>query len=564
MMKLRPVDWLFITALLLLATGLRFFGLSFGQPNPSYAESTFPYGLLQLETPIHPDEFQFVSIPLRMLVTGDFRTGYLVNPTLLTNLNMATYWLTGAAAEIDHELREGLRDSARQYAPFPLYIIGRVYSALGGVLGVAAVYATARLLAGRYAAAAAGLLAAVSFTLVQHSHYTTQTSLSGGLAVLCVWASLVALRSGARWRLFYLLACVLAGLAFSSRYNAGGVLVVPLLTGFVLVYHERTARNFWTMAAGLGLFVVSFLVGTPYALAERRVFIEGFLYGFQHYLGGLHNPTRFENGLFYIYRHLLVFGMGIPAAAAALMGIIYAVRVGRPVRRNWLKPTSPLLFTSVLLIYMVAYSLVVLRTNRLGSDQLLVPLLPVVVVLAGLGVGWAASWLGEQWPVIRSGLVLALLLIPLTLSLQFIRQLRQADTRQLMQAWFVEHVPKGVRVHLHGSYNIPLDEVDYPWTQTYGGQMILPDELAALDADYLILSDAWYHHIRTSAEVIQAEYLQSLQDYLELLDQHYELIASIERPAWTGYDWGVMHTANYWHNPGLRVYCLHPAACGRA
>lgn len=561
MMKLRPVDWFFITALLLLAAGLRFVGLSFGQPDPRYAASTFPKGLLQLEAPVHPDEFQFVSIPLRMLVTGEFRTGYLVNPTLLTNLNLVTYWLTGAAAGIDHAPREALEASARQYAPFHLYVIGRVYSALGGVLGLAAVYATTRLLGGRWAAAAAGLLAAVCFTLVQHSHYTTQTSLSGGLASLCLWASCVALASTRHRRNFYLLACGLAGLAFSSRYNAGAVILVPLLIGLLFLYRDRAARMLRTVLGGGLAFVALFIVGTPYVLVERRVFIEGFLYGFQHYLGGLDNPTTFDNGLFYVYRHLIVLGVGVPAAAVALVGL-YAAWRSRTPRQKWLQQNSLFLFTGLLLIYLAAYSLVVLRTNRLGSDQLLVPVIPVVITLAGVGFGW----LREHLPAsvrLPAGvtLLLALVIIPLMLSVQFSRQLAQPDTRQIMQAWFAQSISPGTAVHLNGSYNVPLDEADYPWTQTYGGQLISSEELAALDARYMIVSDAWYHHIFTSAEVIKPEYLRQLQEYLTSLDQRYTLIASIDRSAWTGSDWGVMHTANYWHNPALKVYCLSDAAC---
>ena len=551
-MKLRSVDWFFITALLLLATGLRFTGLSFGQPDPRYAASTMPYGLLQLEAVVHPDEFQFVSIPLRMLAANVFRTGYLINPTLLTNLNLLTFWLSGAAEGIDHEARQQLPDSGRQYAPFHLYVIGRVYSALSGVLGVAAIYATTRLLAGGYAAAAAGLLGAAAFTLVQHSHYTTQTNLSAALVALSVLASCLALRRESRQRFFYVLACIFAGLAFSSRYNAGAVFIVPVLVGLVLLSRNRSGRTLRTIAAGFLAFPVFFVLGTPYVLIERRLFINDLLYGFQHYVGGLDNPIAFENGLFYSYRHLVIFSVGAVAACLALIGLYLAVR--RVTLRQ---------IVGILLVYVVAYSVVVLQATRLGSDQLIVPILPVVIIFAGIGCGWLSLYFtGRARSFAWVALVLAMLLVPLTLSVQFSRQLKP-DTRHIMQAWFAQHVPKGAQVHLNGPYNLPLDSEDYNWSQTYGGQLISPDELTALGADYMVVSDAWYQHIFNSGEVMKADYLQTLADYLALIDERYELIASIDRPQWTGYDWGIAHTASYWHNPGLKVYCLNSEVCGQ-
>src|SRR5690606_32254017 len=118
-----------------------------------------------------------------------------------------------------------------------------------------------------------------AFTLVQHSHYTTQTNLSAALVALSVLASCLALRRESRQRFFYLLACIFAGLAFSSRYNAGAVFIVPVLVGLVLLSRNRSGRTLRTIAAGFLAFPVFFVLGTPYVLIERRLFINDLLYG---------------------------------------------------------------------------------------------------------------------------------------------------------------------------------------------------------------------------------------------------------------------------------------------
>ncbi len=539
-------DWFFITALLIFAAGLRLVGINFGQPLPQYAPSTAPYQLLPAEVPIHPDEYQFIAIPLQMLADNHFRTGYLVNPTLLTNLNLIAFWATGAADSLPLDERTSMDFIGRQYAPFHLYIIGRVYSALAGVLTVAGVYATARLLAGRRAALAAGLLTAVSYTLVQHSHYATPNSLAAACAILAVWASLVSLRT--HQRSFFWLAGALAGLAASSRYNAAAVFIVVFLVGLILLI--RRQQTLKVIFFGWLLFPLAFLVGTPYALLERSVFLDGVLYGFRHYLGSLDNEFVFGNGLFYELRHLIVFALGVPASLMVIAG------VGSILGRRSKHTQNKNLFMIILLIYVVAYAIVVLRSGRLGSDQLLIPIIPPLTLLAGVGLGWIYDYLQINNLLINAVIVLAFVIVPLSLSAQLAHLFSLPDTRNLMQDWVYDHLPRGSRIHLNGSYNVPLDEADYTWTQTYAGNLVDPDDLLAENVDYMILSDAWYNQILSSREVVPPDYLQNVRDYLAMLDRRLTRMAYISRPMWTGYDWGVHNTPHYWHHPGLTVYCL--------
>jgi hypothetical protein len=170
-------------------------------------------------------------------------------------------------------------------------------------------------------------------------------------------------------------------------------------------------------------------------------------------------------------------------------------------------------------------------------------------------------------------------------SVQFVYQLGQPDTRQVMQQWIYEHLPRFSHIHLLGPYNMPLDPADYTWTQTFArvlipvaqlhgdqpltspvlrmagtGDFVPVEHLSPGEIDYVILSDAWFFSILRSGEYVPTDYIQEIGDYLGSLDQSLTEIASIERPTWAGYDW-LMQSASYWHNPALVVYCLNPIPC---
>jgi hypothetical protein len=580
-------EWLFIVALLLFAAALRFIGLSFGQPDPRYDHSGTDRGLISPSTAIHPDEFLFITRPLEMLLTRKHNPKFFHNPSFLNNANFVTFWLTNSGAGLSHEDRQGV--NGRSYAPFHLYVIGRTYSALGGMVAVAATYATARRIGGRFAAAGAGLLTAVSLPMVQHAHYTTTSSLAAGFTAVAIWASLASLSSKRRW-LFWL-AGIAAGFAAGNRYNAAIAAMVVFLGGVILLYRDFSWRMCRTVLIGWLFIPATFVFTTPWIIFDTQFFLDEVSYIVSQYLSGEDVQFTTPNGLWFEYQYLIVFGIGVPAALAVLVGLVAAWHA-RPRHGYFLKRNSPLLFAVILLIYLAAYSFVNLRTVRPAlSDQMLVPVIPQVALLAGLGVGWIYPRLSLDKQgfkrVLTPVLALAFIIIPLIPSIQFVYQLTQPDTRQLMQEWVYKHLPRGGHIHLLGPYNVPLDAADYTWTQNFapalipieqlrgkqpldspllqmgeGGDFVPLEELQPEQIDYVILSDAWYFSIERSGEYVPADYIQQIHDYLATFDQSLVEVARIERPVWTGYDW-MMNSASYWHNPGLFVYCLHPISCSQ-
>lgn len=542
--SLRYVELSFVTLLLLFAVGLRFAGIAYGQPQMQYHPTDAARHTLPLETPIHPDEYFYVAIPLQMVVRRDFEPHFYENPSFLINLDFLTYWITGASGgKLPDDLAEV---GQRQYAPFPLYVIGRVYSALGGLLAVAGAYAAARLLGGRFAAAGAGLLTAVSFPMVQHAHYATTSSLAAGFAALAIWASFASLKTG-RGALF-LLAGALSGFAISNRYNAAAILVLLFGAGVLLALRYR---HLWrSVCLGWILAPVAFLIGTPGAVTDLRQFWSDFSYIFLAYTAGGQVSYSTPYGLFFEYRYLVLFGLGVPAALAALLGFANAVR-----QRFSLRVYSPSVCVILLGAYIAAYSVVVLRTVRPShSDQLLLLVIPAFAILAGLGAQWLYDSLPVSKIVLAPTLAMILATIPLILSLQLVRQLSLPDTRLVMQTWIHENLPEGTRIHLAGPYNVPLDPILYPSSQDYAGQYTPISQLYEDGVDYVMFSDAYLHDLQRSHEIVPPELLEQTRSaYSEYATL--PVAARIDRPRWTGYDW-MMHTASVWHNPGLTLYCL--------
>lgn len=536
--KRRELVWL--VGLLLLAAALRIIGLDFGQPDMGRFPTDATQNYLPLETPIHPDEYFYVAIPVQMLTQRRLNPEFYENPSFLINLDTVTYLLTGWPQRTPEDLH-GVNQ--RQFAPFPLYVIGRVYSMLGGMLAVAGATATGRLLAGSRAGFAAGIIVAVALPMVQHAHYATTSSLAAGFVSVAIWASLIVIKCPHKKR-WLLLAGVAAGLAAGNRYNAAAVVLVVAFSGVLLLWRRRA----WGTVIAAALFIpLTFVLTTPGAVFKTRDFLEQFRYIAGEFTGGGEVSRLTALGLWYEWRYLILFGIGLPALFFAGAGVVWALRVRR---------TFPWIAWSVaaLLILLTAYSVVVLRTIRGHGDQLLVPILPSIAILAGLGIEWAS----RRWTW-RAGTARAVALLvgvwPLALSLTFVYWISLPDTRTQVQDWIYANLLPGTTFHLAGAYNVSLDLAMYPHQQTFGSEnQPTLDQLRSEGVDYIIWSDAIPNDQRRSAEVVSQEVLDRDTTALAEL-QTLPVVFEAPRPDWIGQNMRV-HTATVWHQPGITVYCL--------
>lgn len=552
---MRPIEKFSIIIILLFSAALRFIGIGFGMPDPHAYPSYQELDSIPINSALQPDEYQFVTMPLRMILTGSLNPHYYVNPPLPSYLSWFQIMLTGSANNYNHTSRKHLDD--REYAPFRFYVLARTNSALLGILAVAASWATARRMVGSYAALVAALLVTVSPLLVQYAHYAKNDSHSAGFVAVAVWACLLALRQE-RWTwALLLLAAVSTGAASASRYNASPVAIVLFFTGLIIWFRQRN----WATAIRLFFiylsFPLSFLLFVPGAIFSFREFWAGFTYGYGHYIEGNDAILTSINGRQEIMRYLMVHGMGIPAFGMLLLGLIAAF--GKR-SKDIFRDNSLGLDVLLLLVYLVPYTLVVLNpSNVFRSQALLIPPLPQFCIIACIGAKWVADKVLGNRSILRALFTITLILIPLTMSLEFVAYMNQADTRELMRDWIYAHIPLGSRIQLLGGYNVALDPSYYEISQSYTTEVTLED-LAEQGFNYAVVSDATFVNYVLAGEGASPELVAaaeaSIRNYLSFPNR----VAWIERPTMIGSQ-DPLFLAAYFHNPGLYIFCLTAADC---
>jgi hypothetical protein len=339
-----------------------------------------------------------------------------------------------------------------------------------------------------------------------------------------------------------------AGLAAGNRYNAAAISISVGVTGLLFLVQRPRWSTLLTILLGYAAFPLVFLMTTPGYTNEADTFQAQFQFIYERYTapGGAS-----WHGLWSEYRYIVLLGLGIPAAWLVVQGL---AALFLQVLRRWQGIAQPVVMFLLLVIpaFIIPYSLFVLRTPAYAiGDQLTVPFLPALMICAAFGLTWWQAHLsGRALP----GLVVLVLVMPLIPTLMFVARLSQPDTRELLQDWIYTHLPRGSSIHLTGSYNIALDMTDYPTTQDYSYETPIAN-LQAQGIDYLVVSDAPAFFFRRVDEPIEP-------DVPRLIDQLKALPLLAEVPRWHWWlDDVPVNNAAYWHQPGLRVFCLRPEAC---
>ena len=499
---MRPIDWLAVTILLLFAAGLRIIGISFGQPDPQFYPSYAPKGMVHEHLPLHPDEFYSVALPVDMALRNRLNPEFFNYPAFLINANFVLYQMTGTLKSLLLSDRDGAL--LNSYAPFSLYMLSRAYSVFGAMLAVTCAYAIARLLSGRFAAICAGLLVAVSYTLVQHSHYIKPGTLASGWMMLAAWASLAALLSSkGRSRLgFYLLAGGVAGLAATTRYNAVAASIIVVPVGMLLIIRARSRRALLQVVAGWlpsRCFSASVLLLRCSTRHSRGLHYRRTVLWLRRDINRFRRPWT---GLGLMLTYAGLFALGLPAIGCAFLGFVSAAWRRDPACRRRQRRSRR--FVMLVGLMILVYGLVALRTVRPGhSDGLLILIIPFVAVLAGIGADNLVKILRLPSRLTMPAIALFLIIQPAVLSVQVVRMFSQPDTREIMLQWIHSRIPLGARFFLNGPYNVPLDHALYPnFAHNLSYAATLPD---GSEYDYMIYSDAKAFDVLRSQSIVGAE-----------------------------------------------------------
>ena len=503
--------WLWPALIFALALAVRVVGLSWGLPN---AERFYSY---------HPDESpqQIVGAVFHLL-QGDPNPHFFNYPSLTV---YATWFFYQVLAGF------GLTTPAAP-APYPWNIArdvifaGRLFSVLCGAGTAALSYAIARQLELGRGAVLAGVLAALLPGLVQHSHYATVDVPATFWVALCVW---LALR--ARTPKAITVAALVAGLAAGTKYNAGLVVVVPMVCVLLLPLPRRWV---WVVLSPL-VALLGFLVTTPYALLDFPGFWGepskqlGFAYELFFHpregSGDLFAGTG--NGWLYHLSFNLPFVMTWPLEILALVGVGLAARE----RRWW-----PVLAFVGLFFLSLGFS-------QVRFMRYLFPLAPLLCVAAA----YAATRLPKP-RVWSAGLALMLWRRCREYLWPFIREDRREKLGGVVNTW---GKPVGL-AHNPWFYTPPFQPLGFnvpaPGTVVTGFDVA---KLRAAKAPVFTISEFEYREqIRLAPNGEVAKFMETLP---QLYGKRYLYSSSVRSPlALPGREF-VPHDYLY-SNPETRVY----------
>ena len=473
----------------------------------------------------HPDEWTTVKPALNIAGTGDMDPYLFLYPSFLS-------YAEAVVSEVVHAVsgRPMGVPTPEGYAGLPARSASDVdpllypYVAWGRRLVAALGVLTALLvaLAGRAAARRgevgrawlAGLLGAGFIALavlpLDNSRYLTTDVPSGFWTAAVMAATLAALarppdRVADR---LLILACFLAGLAGSTKYNALAVAIVPTFAYLARAGSLRALPG-WSRQGVISPMpllmalatVAGFVVATPYAILDAGTVAVAVSDQINHYstghLGSQGDPVG------YYFDYLWNTGFGPALSSLALAGLAWALIRHRAV---------DLCLASFAVLYLFLASLPVVRYERN-----LLPLVPFVALLAGRFAADAALTLAG-WIRPRSarlavpaaaGLVALLALQPLAAAIGDTQRAGLPDTRTIARRWIDANLPDGSTIvresytpqpdtyRYHVGYLLTLSEHNVTWYREQGFR-------------YAIVSDRWYYRYSAPGYESEAAFYREL------------------------------------------------------
>ena len=357
-LRLRPrrIEWIALGLVIAaVAVALRFWRLTWGLSE-------------QLGFPDELVNFNRYAEAFKTLSCSSFAQRNPQYPTLYG------YLLALTATALD---ATGLFPQPLRQASLQAFLGGRLVAAVAGIATVGLVGVTATRMYSRHAGFAAAALMAVLPFHVLYGHVGSTDVLLAAFAALTVHCADGATRTGRS--LLAAAAGFAAGLAFSTKYT-GLAMLVP--AGWVVLdrgFAERSVRRAALLALAVGAgFLGGVLCGCPPCVLTPDIMLRGMraLYVQTTYLySGLHNnylvPSLGWYGRQYVYQLVasLPFALGWPLYALSLAGVAVALRGhGRGDR--------------LLLVTLVSF-FVAMSSSQVAFPRYLMPLFPVLVILAG-------------------------------------------------------------------------------------------------------------------------------------------------------------------------------------
>jgi 4-amino-4-deoxy-L-arabinose transferase-like glycosyltransferase len=492
---------------MIVAAVLRFWSLGYGIP---YA--------------VGVDEPEIMVRVVTMLKTGSFNPHFFDYPGLTFYLQVPVAiarFLLGAIV--------GRWQGLDQVEPADFYLWARALTATLGVATVFLTYQIGMRWGARHALLGAGLLAVLPMH-VRESHFVLADVPATFFATLTFLLSLVA-HEKASSRAF-LWAGVAAGLTIASKYNAGLILLLPLIAAWMTL--PATPSRLVCALTALGGAIAAFLIGAPYTLLDLPAFLNGFAHLTAAYRP--RNAAAAPKGELIYFKHLLST-FGWPAMLLGLSGLVLGIvrAVKGPGRVRW-----------TLLVVFPAVYFYTIAGRGLIFGRYLLPMLPFVCILAAIAVISGVSLLRRfdipRTPrrVLIAGLTIAALLPPAWNAVSFDRMISQESTNEVAYHWILLNVPPKSKVIIE-KYDLRLPDSLYRLRYVSELTLFTFDDYLRDDVDYVVASSQAFGPVMEAPQHAADRYAR----YRAIFDQSQQVFVAKPEPGRSG--------------PELRVYRLPPA-----
>ena len=409
-----------------LGLGLRFWGIGWSLPDARHPLATY-----------HPDEKVNLNAALQAdIAHGQFDIHFYNYGTFYFYLVNLAHTVGAGYGAIPKLPTANASPAAQAPTNAGLFLAGRVVTALLGTLTLPVLYAFGRRLFGRKAGLLTALLYGVAPLAVLHAHFlTVDVPATFFVALTLLWSA--RLLTEPTWK-NYALAALWTGLAAATKYNAGIVLIAPIVAHFLNkepdTCRKHRAAQFVVL---LAVALLAFLIACPGPWLNFKEFwdgIDGYPGSglrwelFEHSRSG-HGYlfTNTGNGWWYHLTVSLPFGLGVGLLVAALIGMVSSLR--QRTKADWL-----------LLAFFVAY-FGISGLSNVRFARYMLPLYPIFCL-------WAARFLTSLRLPGKADLILVLLvpILPLYSSHYLLLCMTTKDPRDAAADYLEQNAPQGASI----------------------------------------------------------------------------------------------------------------------
>ena len=484
-----------LACLVLLALGLRLYGIGWGMPFR-----------------LHPDAAKYVQ-PASRCGAGDFNPRYFENPSGYTY----PLWLWLTAVNTVEQARGAIEPLPSVYEryvtePWRAELWGRWIVALIGAGSVLLMFALARKITSDRGALVAGLVLSVCFLHVRQSRYAVNDVPMLAVFLAATWLTVRLWETG-RWR-DLAFAALVAGYATGTKYTA--CVAVPAILPAVLWPRDPGMRSSRSSPCGrlptaAGVLVLSsglgFLIACPYALLDASLFLEQ-LRGLAG--GRIH---RWEGQgvvpVWILMVQSLLVGVGVGPLVVSLAGL-------------WKeRHTSAFPWRTFAPLWAGPLSLLLLVVQPLFFARFALPLVPFLALLTG--------WAFDRLAMTQRRGYLVWLLVAVVAGESLVRSVRQgwictqADTRVMAVSLLAERQALAVAAD---HFALPFryrDAKNRVWHADMGERLaeIDPEQLASDGIRWLAVSS---FAMRAMAD---SEGVEALLSWQERVAEFYELAVQV-------------------------------------